>query len=299
MPTRQDVVTRALSYDGLLDGAGYDGPNPFSTETGQPAEAWCGDFVTGIFGEVGMALPPMQDGHAHGFSYCPSAVAFARKAGATRTSWQAQPGDIALFDWNADGVADHTELVVDYDGMALHTIGGNSGASNENHLHGAGGVHRHVWPAPQGIGNSNVLVVVDASKLVNFSAAPAVGTSAAGAPVVVQGPAAPAPAVDRNRVARMQGHLGDVVTGRPLVIDGVWGPATDASVQAVRANQHTIAEQRAVETAADGDWGPYSQATYLTTVRNLQAVFGVGQDGAWGPVTDAAFLAFRSASFNR
>jgi len=49
--------------------------------------------------------------------------------------------------------------------------------------------------------------------------------------------------------------------------DGIWGPATDAALQAVRSGQ---------------------------TVRAIQAALGVAVDGSWGPQTDQAFLTARS-----
>ena len=83
-------------------------------------------------------------------------------------SWQAEPGDIVLFDFNGDGVADHTEIVTGYHGGELFTIGGNSGPSNVDGYHGQGGVHRHRWPAPAGQGNNQILAVIDTAKVVRF-----------------------------------------------------------------------------------------------------------------------------------
>ncbi len=85
-----------------------------------------------------------------------------------RFSWQAEPGDIVLFDWRDDGVADHTEIVTGYQGGALFTIGGNSGPSSVDGFGGQGGVHRHRWAAPTGHGNDQVLIVIDTAKVVRF-----------------------------------------------------------------------------------------------------------------------------------
>jgi hypothetical protein len=168
MTTRPEVVRTALGYDGTCDGQGYDGPNPFSADLGRNPEAWCGDFVTDVYKRAQIPLPPMQPGCRTGFAYCPEAAGYGLAHGATRSSWQAGHGDIVLFDWNGDGSADHTEVATGYRGGALFTIGGNSGPSNIDKFTGEGGVHRHRWPAPAGAGNSQVLFVVDASKLVAF-----------------------------------------------------------------------------------------------------------------------------------
>src|SRR5260370_1297900 len=133
MTTRDQIVRTALGCNGTCNGKGYDGPNAFSADLSRPAEAWCGDYVTDIYKRAQIPLPSMQPGSRTGFAYCPDAVEYGRKHGATRWSWQAEPGDIVLFDWNGDGVADHTEIVTGCQGGVLFTLGGNSGPRN---LHG-------------------------------------------------------------------------------------------------------------------------------------------------------------------
>jgi Putative peptidoglycan binding domain len=168
MTTRDQIVRTALGFNGTCNGKGYNGPNPFSADLRRPAEAWCGDFVTDIYKRAQIPLPSMQPGCRTGFAYCPDAVDYGRKHGATRSSWQAQPGDIVLFDWNGNNDADHAEIVTSYQGGVLFTIGGNSGPSNIDGFGGNGGVHRHRWNAPPGHGNDLVLVVIDTSKVVRF-----------------------------------------------------------------------------------------------------------------------------------
>ena len=168
MTTRAEIVRIALSFNGICNGDGYDGPNPFSANLGRPAEAWCGDYVTDMYKRAQIPLPPMQPGCRTGFAYCPDAVAYGVAHDAARHSWEAGHGDIALFDWNGDGSADHTEIVAGYRDGALFTIGGNSGPSNLDRFTGDGGVHRHRWSAPVGTGNDDVLIVIDAAKLVAF-----------------------------------------------------------------------------------------------------------------------------------
>jgi Putative peptidoglycan binding domain/CHAP domain len=172
MTTRDDIVRTALGFNGSLDGQGYNGQNVFSSDLGRPPEAWCGDFVTDIFKRAQVPLPSMQPGCRTGFAYCPDAVDYSRAHGADRNSWESQPGDIVLFDFDGDGVADHTELVTSYQDGTLFTIGGNSGGSNVDGFTHDGGVHRHQWAAPAGQGNDAVLVVIDTSKVVHFGGPP-------------------------------------------------------------------------------------------------------------------------------
>jgi hypothetical protein len=180
VPERADVVSKAASEVGYLDNTGYDQPNKFSTFLGLPGEAWCGDFVTAIYKMCGLPLPSMQAGHRTGYSYVPDGWAYAGAHGATKRSWEAQPGDIVIFDWSrrcAPGTETHTGLVQDWAGGTLNTIEGNSAPD--------GGVNRHHWPTPQGEGNAQICGVIDASKLVKFA-------SGAPSPHTVQPPPFPA-----------------------------------------------------------------------------------------------------------
>src|SRR5712691_6960540 len=111
MTTRSNIANTALGYNGTLNGRGYDGPNPFSADLSRPAEAWCGDYVTDIYKRAQIPLPSMQPGCRTGFAYCPDAVNYGRKHSATRSSWQAEPGDIVLFDWICIDEAAPTEIV--------------------------------------------------------------------------------------------------------------------------------------------------------------------------------------------
>ena len=251
MTTRPDIVRTALSYNGTCNGQGYDGPNPFSANLRRPAEAWCGDFVTDMYKRAQIPLPSMQPGCRTGFAYCPDAVIYGQKHGATRYSWQAEPGDIVFFDWNGNGDADHTEIVTGYQGGVLFTIGGNSGPSNVDDLRGDGGVHRHSWPAPSGQGNNLVLVVIDTSKVVLFGG-PAhltqVGTAPPAAPrmLMLKSPMMTGADVQGLQQALDQrGHAG-------LATDGVYGPLTRDAV---------LNWQRRSHVDIDGITGPQTRAS--------------------------------------
>jgi hypothetical protein len=237
MTTRSDVVNIALGYNGTCDGQSYDGPNPFSADLGRPAEAWCGDFVTDAYKRAQIPLPSMQPGCRTGFAYCPDAVDYGQAHGATRYSWEAEPGDIVLFDWNGDGVADHTEIATGYQGGALFTIGGNSAPSNIDSFRGDGGVHRHSWEAPAGQGNNLVLVVIDTSKVVQF-----------GGPAHPTRPGQPPPTEPRPLMLKSPTMTGaDVLVVQQalnqrdnagLATDGVYGPLTRDAVTNWQRHEH-------------------------------------------------------------
>ena len=237
MTTRDQIVSTAMSFNGQLDGDGYDRPNPFSQDLNRPTEAWCGNFVTDIYKRAQIPLPSMQAGCRTGFAGCPEAVSYGEAKHATRNSWQSEPGDIVLFDFQGDGVADHTEIVTAYHGGELLTIGGNSGPSNVDGHHGKGGVHRHRWNAPAGHGNPAILTVINASKVVQF-----------GGPAHLTRPGTALPAQPRQLMLKtpmmhgadvravqqalnQRGHAG-------LDTDGTYGPATRDAVMTWQQREH-------------------------------------------------------------
>jgi Putative peptidoglycan binding domain len=251
MTTRDQIVRTALSFNGHGDGDGYDHANPFSADLGLPPEAWCGDFVTDIYRRAEIPLPSMQPGFRTGFAYCPDAVNYGRAHNATCFSWQAEPGDIVLFDWNGDNTSDHTEIAISYADGKLSTIGGNSGPSNFDRFTGQGGVHRHQWEAPAGQGNNNVLVVINTSKLVRFGG-PAVLVTASQAP-----PAGPrllmlkSPMMSGPDVQAVQNALNQRNNAR-LATDGAYGPQTRDAV---------VNWQRREHLEVDGVVGPQTKAS--------------------------------------
>ena len=151
-----------------------------------------------------------------------------------------------LFDWNGDGVADHTEIATGYQGDMLFTIGGNSGPSNVDGFVGEGGVHRHSWEAPAGQGSDLVLAVIDASKVVVFGG-PAHPTSPGQAP-----PAEPrllmlkSPMMTGADVLAVQQALNQR-DNAGLATDGIYGPSTRDAV---------ISWQRHEQIEVDGIAGP-------------------------------------------
>jgi hypothetical protein len=83
----------------------------------------------------------------------------------------------------------------------------------------------------------------------------------------------------------------------PLIVDGVWGPATTGRLQMWLGLTPTgvidvatrVALQRRLGVGGDGLWGPI-------THRALQRMLGVEQDGIWGPETVRALQRFLNGS---
>jgi len=244
MTSRADIVNLALSFDGYLDGAGYDVANQFSADLSRPAEAYCADFVADVYKRAGLPLPSMSPNTRTGYAYCPDALAAARSKGAIIPSWAIQPADVGLMDWNGDGIADHTVLWVDRTGDTNRSIDGNSGASNVNGHRGEGGVHQHDWNAPTGAGNPLILAAIDMSKFVTFGGAavhkapgqPPAPAASGRRILMLKSPVMTGPVVREVQNA-LRHFLGPVVNG-----DGVYGPSTVAALKTFQAKAHLAAD---------------------------------------------------------
>lgn len=87
---------------------------------GQNGVPYCAMFVSWVFNRAGakcVGLPA---------AYCPYIVRDARNAGKAVSARNAQPGDLVLFDWAGDGVADHVGIVESNTGSSIRTIEGNT-----------------------------------------------------------------------------------------------------------------------------------------------------------------------------
>lgn len=90
---------------------------------------WCAIFVSYVFYEAGIPLPPI--GFPKGMAGCQTAAAFFRANG-----WLVAnpvPGAIVLFDWNKDGRYDHCGIVTSCTSTTqFKTIEGNTSESNQS-----------------------------------------------------------------------------------------------------------------------------------------------------------------------
>jgi peptidoglycan hydrolase-like protein with peptidoglycan-binding domain len=96
------------------DGVILKYPNAF----GRGSESWCADFTSWCSKQAGGTMNEC---------YCPTVVSSLKDQGLWKGKANPKPGDLALFDWDGDGVADHIGVVekVNADGT-ISTIEGNS-----------------------------------------------------------------------------------------------------------------------------------------------------------------------------
>lgn len=85
--------------------------------------AWCACFVSWVLRQAGVTKDVCFN-----YCYCPTAVNWFKERGIWKgRSYSPQPGDVIMFDWEGDGVSDHTGIVERCTGGIVYTIEGNSG----------------------------------------------------------------------------------------------------------------------------------------------------------------------------
>lgn len=107
---REKALEIALSYEGTKEKPANSNITKFSQWYGIIGP-WCAMFVTYCFVEAGSKS--FRRGAR--WAYCPYMVADARaqRNGLTVVPKdKVQPGDIAMFDWQGDGVSDHIGIVI-------------------------------------------------------------------------------------------------------------------------------------------------------------------------------------------
>ena len=139
--TARAILEKALGFVGTKEDPAGSNNVIFNTayyghavQDGVPKGAsypWCCVFVWYIFYVCG-ASGLFFDGKKT--AYCPAVESWGRGAGLAVATKDARPGDIVLFDWNHNGVADHIGFIVEnLGGGKFTTVEGNtSQTSNDN-----------------------------------------------------------------------------------------------------------------------------------------------------------------------
>lgn len=253
------VKAEHMRNDGFVEGPGNK--NPWTEELGAGDAAYCAADATVVPHHSGVDWGADAQFPHKGLAYSPYLLTWAVKHGCWEADHASQgkpamvrEGDILLWDWNFDGVADHTETAMQDDAGAdgyVHGIyGANTGSPEGCHS----GISRP---------RKYLLGVVH----MNW-AYPAQGA-----------PAAPPAATQPPLAAHGNLHL-------PLVEDGQFGPQTIKAMQWVLhvaddgafgpGTKHAL--QQHLGVAADGVVGP-------GTIRALQQRVGAHVDGGWGADT--------------
>lgn len=127
---------------------------------GQP---WCAMFVSWCLARSGHPLPVMQAGLRDGFAAAVAGMDYAKKHGAWRPSWEAEPGDLIIYGWDGPGSSWERMHV----GMVIASgPKGSTGRSVEGNRGDC--VARHTFI----VGAAVVLGTIDVKKLLGVAAEP-------------------------------------------------------------------------------------------------------------------------------
>ena len=131
MATAKQIIDKALSYLGTYDGGNNNvifNTHYYGKAVSGGAYPWCCAFVWDIFRMCG-ASDIFNGGEKT--AYCPTVLNWGKNNGLTVNKDNGQYGDIVLFDWNGDGIADHIGLIISNNADGSYTtVEGNTANSN-------------------------------------------------------------------------------------------------------------------------------------------------------------------------
>ena len=129
--TAKTIIDKALSYLYTYDNGTNEvifNDRYYGKHVTGNSYPWCCAFVWCIFEECG-ASNLFNDGKKT--AYCPTVHQWGKEKGLTVPISEGQYGDIVLFDWNGDGVADHIGLIISRNGNGTYdTVEGNTATYN-------------------------------------------------------------------------------------------------------------------------------------------------------------------------
>jgi peptidoglycan hydrolase-like protein with peptidoglycan-binding domain len=221
--TLQTRLNTAHSQLGYVEGGGSDGHSGNITKywtelapslQGQP---WCAAFQRWV--EIHSGGPDLPVSNPY---YCPTITTYARQHGLWLDKSLGSPGDLILFQWNENGVADHIGMIVSKGSGFYSTIEGNTSeqpGSADSQRNGGG-----VYQRTRNI-NGTVLGILDYSKLLAHVAS----TGTAPRNPVKANPYAQYAAYCKQGAVGNQVRFVQWAVGVP--VDGQFGPVTKYAVE--------------------------------------------------------------------
>ncbi len=102
-------------------------------------------FISWIYYKVG-ASKTIAASNTKGFASCDAGLKWFTAKDKLVPIGQAQPGDIAFFQFDTDAQPDHVGIVVKNKGNYLYCIEGNTSSNSKNSQSNGGGVYRKKRP---------------------------------------------------------------------------------------------------------------------------------------------------------
>jgi len=129
---RLRALAYAQSYIGYKESPSGTNGNMFGSWYGMNYEPWCAMFCTYCFEHVSDGKSPAFVKGSR-YAYCPYIVNDA-KAGkyGLRVTKDPMPGDLVVYDWHFDGLADHVGIFESGNSSAWVAVEGNTSTSNNS-----------------------------------------------------------------------------------------------------------------------------------------------------------------------
>lgn len=124
------IVEIARREIGVTEAPPNSNQTKYGAWFGMQNVAWCGIFVSWVYDQAKFNLGNM--GYRRGFAGCQTAYNLFLSKNEITT--HPQPGDIVLFDWNADHRFDHTGIFIkdNGDNKTFTSVEGNTSYKNDS-----------------------------------------------------------------------------------------------------------------------------------------------------------------------
>jgi peptidoglycan hydrolase-like protein with peptidoglycan-binding domain len=128
--SRKNIIDTAASQNGTKENPPNSNRTKYGEWYGMNGVSWCAIFVSWVYNEAGHPLGTIDS--PKGYHYCPSAYNFWKRN--NRITKDPQPGDIVLYDWNGDGLSDHTGIFIEWvkPGETFRAWEGNTSVTNDS-----------------------------------------------------------------------------------------------------------------------------------------------------------------------
>ena len=126
MGQREELVAIARSQIGYQEGP--NNTTKYGAWYGMNFQPWCDIFISWCAGQADLLTIIPKN------AYVPNRMAYYQAKGAFRPwgAYTPRPGDLVLFDFNANGTADHDGIVAEVHGNILYSIEGNTTPNGES-----------------------------------------------------------------------------------------------------------------------------------------------------------------------
>lgn len=137
------IVNIAKEQLGYEEGTNND--TKYGKWYGLNHQPWCAMFVSWVYQKAGLSKSVAATS-AKGFASCDAGLKWFSKRNQLVPIGQAQPGDIAFFQFDDDAQPDHVGIVVKNRKGHLICIEGNTSPSKKGSQSNGGGVYRKKRP---------------------------------------------------------------------------------------------------------------------------------------------------------